>query len=312
MTIVELETRDLLPVVPVLFASDLNYLQHTTVCIASLAANNPDVRFDVLVVGTQDFGASSARLLRSFDGNDKISIRLRSFDLPSDMQFPIHFHFTIETYIRFWIGDLLAEYDRALYLDPDIIVAGSIAPLWNTDLEGCTLAAVPIPGSTRPALHGMPEGSLYFNAGVLLFDLKAWRAHDYRAICLKYLNENPEKAIDSDQDILNICLAGDWLPLPFRWNVISAFYFPWHDLQLPPAQVETVRREAQIIHFNGGTKPWSYMSEHPRKADYWKYLRLTGWRDMHPQDYTPLNAVKKILVRPVMKFLRQMVKSKGV
>ena len=155
----------------------------------------------------------------------------------------------------------------------------------------------------------MPAGSLFFNAGVLLFDLDAWRAHDYRGVCLRYLSEHPEKALDSDQDILNLCLIGDWVPMPFKWNVISAFYFPWHDLQLSAAEIGEVHRQAQIIHFNGGTKPWSYNSAHPRRADYWKYLRLTAWRNTRPSDYTMMNVVKKTIGRALPKPLKQAIRA---
>jgi lipopolysaccharide biosynthesis glycosyltransferase len=281
--------------VPVLFACDLNYLQHAVACIASLLANNREMHFDVLLVGTQDLAPSAARIHRSFAAEPRITLRIEKFAIPEGFSYPRHHRFTVETYIRFWIGELFPNAHRALYLDPDIIVTAGITELWNTDLKGRTLAAVPIPGSTRPALHGFPPGSLYFNAGVMLMDLDQWRAHGYRDACLKYLAEHPEAAIDADQDILNICLRTDWVPLPFYWNVISPFYFLSHDLQLSPAEIEQVRREARIIHFNGDSKPWSYFSRHPRRAEYWKYLRLTDWQDFRPADYTPANVVRKAL-----------------
>ena len=211
--------------------------------------------------------------------------------------------------MRFSIGDFFHEYDRALYLDPDIIVTGSISELWNTDLAGRAVAAVPIPGSTRPELIGMAVESLYFNAGVMLFDLNAWRQRQYRDVCLRCLKANPEKAIDADQDILNLCLTNDWLPLPFRWNVITAFYLPWFDLRLLPEEVEEIRREAKIIHFNGTAKPWNYFSEHPRRSEYWKYLHLTEWSDTRPSDYTLFNVCKKTLVGALPKPLKHALRS---
>lgn len=297
--------------IPVLFASDRNYIQHAAACIASLVENNPGFSFDILVVGTQDFGPLKDRLSQSFAGNERVNIRFQIFDFPNHIHFPLPYHLTQETYVRFWIGDLFKDYERALYLDPDTIVSGSIAELWRTDLQGRAIGAVPIPGSIRPQQHGMPAGSLFFNAGVMLFDLTAWRARSYGDKCLDFLRDHPEKALDGDQDILNLCLQKDWLPLPFRWNVIGPFYRLSHDLKLSMAQVEEIRRDASIIHYNGGAKPWSYMSEHPRKADYWKYLRLTGWRDVKPDDYTMANVLRKSLAplipRPVKRAIKAMV-----
>jgi lipopolysaccharide biosynthesis glycosyltransferase len=55
-----------------------------------------------------------------------------------------------------------------------------------------------------------------------------------------------------------------------------------------------VRREARIIHFNGNSKPWSYFCDHPRKAEYNKYLRMTEWRDFVPPDRTFINRLRKL------------------
>lgn len=300
---------DPLPLIPVLYACDANYLPHASACIASLIENNPEFRFRILVVGTRSFGAAQEIFERSFAGKERADISLQQFVLPADTHFPLPYHLTAETYIRMWIADLFEGMDRALYLDPDMIVCGSIAPLWHTDLRGRAVAAVPIPASTRPAFHGMPAGSLFFSAGALLFDLEAWRGRNYRDICLQYLRDHPEKALDGDQDILNLCLMNDWLPLPYRWNVISPFYSPSPNLGLSQAEIDEVRREARIIHFNGASKPWSYFSDHPRRDEYWKYLRRTGWRDMRPADYTFFNVIRRNFGRRLPKPVKQLMRS---
>jgi lipopolysaccharide biosynthesis glycosyltransferase len=297
--------------VSVLSATDLNYLQHAVACMASLLANNPAMRFEVLLVGTQDLTPAMPRIERSFQAEPRLRLRVEKFTLPEGFSYPPHHRFTVETYIRLWVDELLPETHRALYLDPDIIVTADIGELWNWDLKGHTLAAVPIPGSTRPAVHGFPPGSQYFNAGVMLIDLDSWRAHGYRDQCLKYLSEHPEAAIDADQDILNICLRTDWVSLPYYWNMISPFYFLSHDLKMTAAELDQARREARVIHFNGDSKPWSYFSRHPRRAEYWKYLRMTDWRDFRPADYTPANVVRKAASRvipgPVKRALKSLV-----
>ena len=161
--------------------------------------------FDILIVSAQKM-VSSDRIRRSFENNNRVRIRFAEFQLPSGLLFPLKSRFTLETYIRFWIGDFFREHERALYLDPDIIVTGSIAELWNTDLSGRAVGAVPIPGSTRPALIGMAPDAPYFNAGVMLFDLNAWRRRQYRDLCLRCLKENSRK---SDR-----CRPGHSEPLP--------------------------------------------------------------------------------------------------
>ena len=278
--------------ISVLLAFDANYARHGAACMASLLRHSK-ARFDFVIVSSGDPAPFADRIRRSFAGNDRVAIDIRRFEVPAGTHFPLPGRLTLETYMRFWIGDLLADRSRALYLDPDTIVTVPIDPLWNTELGGCVLGAVPIPGSTRPATHGMPPGSPFFNAGVLLFDLDAWRGRNYRDRCLDYLRQHPERALDGDQDILNLVTAGDWLALPYEWNVISPFYRPSHDLLLPASVVRDVVRDAKIIHFNGSNKPWSYLDEHPRKADYLVNLADTDWRDWRPADRTVLNILRK-------------------
>jgi lipopolysaccharide biosynthesis glycosyltransferase len=278
--------------VAVLMAFDANYAQHAAACMASLVRHSP-ARFDFVIASSVDPSGFAGRIRRCFAGNDRVTIEFKHFQVPADTHFPLPYTLTLETYMRFWADELLPGRRLALYLDPDIIVTGPIDDLWRTDLRGNVLAAVPIPNSSRPKTHGMPAGSLFFNAGVLLLDLEAWRSRGYRDRCLEYLRQHPERALDGDQDILNLCTMGDWLPLDYEWNVISPFYRSWHDLGLAESVVLRVRKNARIIHYNGAYKPWTYLDDHPRKADYLQNLALTDWRDWRPTDRTMLNRVRK-------------------
>lgn len=290
--------------IPVLLSCDLNYLQHAAACIASLATNNPNLQFDIIIAGSQDFNSAQQKINLTIASFRNIKCEVVKFDLLDKLTLPLRIHYSVETYTRLWIADFFAGYDRALFLDPDLIVTSAIDELWNADLANRTVAAVPIPGSTRPAQLGMAPGSSYFQSGVLVFDLQRWRQRRYTERCLEILTESPEKAIDADQDILNLCLEGDWTALPYYWNVISPFFFHMHDLGLPESEIAATRRNARIIHFNGMSKPWSYMSRHPRRAEYWKYLRLTEWRDYTPFDRSALNWAKKTVGRFIPEAVR--------
>ena len=261
-------------------------------CMSSLLRHS-ECDFDFTIVSDADPAPFADRIRRSFAGNSRASIEIKRFAIPESMHFPLPGKLTLETYMRFWIADLLPWRKRALYLDADTIATAPIEPLWHTDLQGKVLGAVEIPGSTRPATHGMPPGSPFFNAGVLLLDLEAWRERDYCRRCLDYLRANPDCALDGDQDVLNLVTMGDWLQLPFEWNVINPFYRPGHHLGLSKAAVASVCQNARIVHFNGRNKPWNYLDEHPRKADYLMNLAQTEWRDWRPADRTTFNIVRK-------------------
>jgi lipopolysaccharide biosynthesis glycosyltransferase len=110
-----------------------------------------------------------------------------------------------------------------------------------------------------------------------------------------YIAAHPANLVDPDQDVLNACFFDRRSHLPYIWNVISPFYFEYHPLGLTPGEVERIRSDARIIHFNGASKPWSYMSKHPRRDDYLEYLSMTEWRNFTPPDRTLPNVAKKQL-----------------
>jgi lipopolysaccharide biosynthesis glycosyltransferase len=73
--------------------------------------------------------------------------------------------------------------------------------------------------------------------------------------------------------------------------------------------VAQVRAQARIIHFNGASKPWSYFCRHPRRGDYYRYLRLTPWHDFRPPDRTVANRLRRfvsaILPERIKRLLRR-------
>lgn len=51
-------------------------------------------------------------------------------------------HVSRHTYYRYAIAELFPQLDKALYLDADLVVRGSLAELWNTNLGGFLCAGV--------------------------------------------------------------------------------------------------------------------------------------------------------------------------
>lgn len=297
------------PVISILFGFSANYAQHAAACIASIIRNTTSP-LEIVTTTVGDPEAFAAKLRASFAHETRVQLDVRQFTPPeSDTGFPLPYYITGEAYIRFWVPDLFPTRTRVLYMDPDTIAVGSLEPLWATDLQGKTVGAVEIPGSTRPRDHGMKPGSLYFNSGILLIDLDRWRSQNYTRRLLDFLRDHPESAYDADQDILNLVLAEDWLPLDYTWNAINPFFRPSHDLGLSQQEIERVTSQARIIHYNGISKPWVYMDNHPRQRDYFENLARTEWRDWRPADQTFLNTWIKRAMPFVPDWARKTAKS---
>ncbi len=295
--------------VQVLLCINTRYAQHAAVCLVSLLENNPALSFDVVVVSTDVLGNEETKLRRTVARYARCNLTVRHFDASAGVVLPIRVHYTIDTYSRLWVASFFPpETAKVLYLDSDMVVVGRIDELWHTDLGDNILGAVTIPGSDRCAIYGVPEAYGYFNAGVMLINLERWRSEDVLTPLLTYIGENAAIIFDADQDALNACLYDRRLPLPYVWNAISPFFLDYHALGIPAAELRRVRDDARIIHFNGVSKPWSYMSRHPRRAEYWKYLRLTEWRDYRPRDKNAINWAKKYCSPMVPDSLRSYLK----
>lgn len=297
-------------VIPTLFCINAAYAQHAAVCIVSLLENNRTSFFDIVVVSTEPLGAGEEKLARTVARYDNARLNIMHLGASSGMTLPVRaLHYTIDTYTRLWVANFFSpEVERVLYLDSDMVVVGSVAELWNVDLGEAVLAAVTIPGSTRCAAYDIPERYGYFQSGVLVINLKRWRRDGIFDLLQDYIAHNAAKIVDADQDVLNACLYDKRHPLDFVWNVIAPFYFKYHPLGISNAELRAVRRDARIIHYNGPSKPWSYQSNHPRRADYWKYLKLTEWRDYTPPDKSFVNWGKRtvgpLVPEAVRAFLR--------
>ncbi len=299
-----------------LLCTNVLFQQHAAVCLTSLLANNPELFFDIVIVAQPTETLDEEKLSRSLMQFANQTLRFIKFSIPSNLSLPLIAHYTIDTYTRLWVNEFFPNnVGRVLYLDADIVVVGSIAPLWFADLGGALLGAVNIPGSDQGVrLLGLRQEDGYFNAGVLLIDLERWRATRAEEVVLNYIRNNPER-IMYDQDALNACFYACTKRLDYKWNVIRPFYWEPIVLPLERREIEAIRRDARIIHFNGGSKPWSYFCDHPRRGEYNRYLLMTDWRDYVAPDRTPLNmlrrAISAVIPNPVKTSVKAIIGRRG-
>ena len=80
----------------------------------------------------------------------------------------------------------------------------------------------PYLGSAQPVPNyrelGLVPEAAYFNAGVLLIDVAAWRDAELSRRSLACLAQYRQHVYWWDQYALNVVLAGRWGPLDERWN----------------------------------------------------------------------------------------------
>lgn len=274
-----------------IFATDDNYWMHTYVAIHSLICNNSSSEIEIYVLCESVNAEFQKNIgeLKLINENASVKFIVLNEALEKIENFKVCHHITKATYYRFFIEKLFPnDVDKLVYLDSDIIVNSSLSELCNVDLQHHLLAAVPQVNTEENITRlGLPPGSKYFNAGVLVINLKKWREHNVSHKLMQYSEENQDIIEWGDQDCLNAVASGQWLELPKEFNFYHGFINNNFD--------EHRHIKPSIIHYSGRNKPWRYRGTHPYKKLYWDYLRQTPYRSYVPSDLTPLNIIKSVV-----------------
>ncbi len=183
------------------------------------------------------------------------------------------------TYARFLFQDMFPDLGKVIYLDVDTLVLGDLAELYKTPLEGKCVAAA-VGRSTDRADHpwgilnykelGIPPETPYFNAGVMVMDLEAWREEKLAQKCMEYAANHSDLCIFWDQTVMNTLLAGNFVSLEGKWN--QQFNGP-----------DKFYSKEGILHFCGPDKPWNHGNLLPEDLkdlffDELDRTALKGWR----------------------------------
>jgi lipopolysaccharide biosynthesis glycosyltransferase len=278
---------------------DGEFAQHLAAMLLSLADTNPQHSFSIFILwnGT----AAEKEKLSQVVASTPFAVFFVeiNYDSLAGLML-IGTTFTKMTYARLLISDLLPrEIDRILYLDGDILVRGDIGELWTTDLGGKTLGAVAdLPRYPFNHTLGLPPEAPYFNAGVLLIDLRRWRELKIGERALTFAREHQDRLRWQDQCALNFVLHDDWVALDRAWNFQSLDIGRFVSGYMRFGATDWRRlATARVVHFNGPSKPWHYLNEHPLKSEYLRYRSRTPWPLRRFEDRHPRSIVGKFVLR---------------
>lgn len=266
---------------------DHNYVRYCAVTLASLFENNRSEDITVHIIA-RDLSDDDRKVLNELAQQYGNTICYYTPDEKMLEGFTIRKfskRISMATYYRCILSSLLPEsVDKVLYLDCDIVILGSIAPLWNIPLDGKGVAAVEDIGcheAQRYDILKYPMEYSYFNAGVLLINLDYWRKHDVAHACIEYFHAYPERILFNDQDLLNSILYKDKVLIDPCWNVQDGFYRNADNTKIWKEKYAQALLHPVVLHYTN-RKPWDYDSQHPLREEYFKYLDLTPWKGQRP------------------------------
>jgi lipopolysaccharide biosynthesis glycosyltransferase len=272
----------------IVFTIDERFIQHFTVTLVSLLENNKDIDFDIFVIHDIDNQVKLNEVAAFVKQIYNLELNLMKVSNSTFDNYRVSLHYSKAVYFRLLITEILPEQvNKALFLDADVVVAGSIKELADHEFadDEYLLAVDDVEVDShllRLNAMGFPVKK-YFNAGVLLINVKAWRNNKFSDKFIELANAYMDRLEWWDQDILNMFFYKDWQIMDSKFNALHLR----ERLTVTPA----------IIHYAGTSKPWLYAHQHPYKSLYWKYIKLTPFKNAVYPDYNLKEVLRKYYIK---------------
>lgn len=264
--------------VPIFFTINDAYAPLLGVALKSMIDNaSKDYEYKIHVIH-EDVSEENQARLKAFE-NEQFQIEFYSMKQSLEMitdreenQLRCDY-FTLTIYFRLFIPEMFPQYDKAIYIDSDIVVPGDISEMYEIDLGDNYIGACPDHSVANvPPIAKYMENAIgidkfkYINSGVLLMNLKQLREKKFSENFLRLLTTYHFDCIAPDQDYLNAMCYGNIHYLDECWDV------------MPNKMVKEPFKNPKLIHYNLFDKPWCY--EGILYEDYfWNYAKETVFYD---------------------------------
>lgn len=274
------------------------FVPYLSVTLASVIEHaGPDNFYDIIILSGDIQPENKKGLEKLIAGKENFSIRyLNPAPLLDGYDLYMKGHFSIETYYRLVLPELLPDYEKILYLDSDVVVETDLAQLYKEDIDGYLLAAAR-DADTAGLYNGFePEKKKYtdqilrlkhpydyFQAGVILFNLDAFRRKYKTEKILEFAAKRNWQLLD--QDVLNKICEGRVKYIDMSWNVMVDYgrIRISQIIRLAPQWLHKMymqaRKNPKIIHYAGPEKPWIF-PEMDMGQEFWKYARKTPYYEI--------------------------------
>lgn len=238
---------------------DRTYLAPLTVMLGSYIETNRETNTDLYIAHSSLEDSDFAFIEETVKGS-KVHVHNVKITEHWFSEVPVLERLPEESFYRLLAFRFLPQdMERCLYLDPDLIVRSSLQSMYYMELGDHYIAA-------SGHLHGghnelnkkrlaLKNQDRYINSGVMLMNLAEIRKHFSLEDILERLEDNIQRLIMGDQDMVNILFGEKTIILPeeiYNLDERTYQYFKKHN----GWTMETVAAETAIVHYNGKYKPW--------------------------------------------------------
>ena len=257
------------------FTVDDNYIPFLAVTLQSIKENSSkDYIYDIKILHSNSITKKNMDIIKHDYENDNFEIEFVNIEkniYKISEKLHTRDYYSKSTYFRLFIPDLYPELDKALYLDSDITLKNDVAKLYNIDLEGNLVGAIPDSAVSNVKEFqeyvekriGVSRFDQYFNAGILLMDLKQLREINFEEKFISLLSTITFD-VAQDQDYLNTICKNHVKIIDSSWNVM-------------PFENNTIKKEdINLIHYNLSMKPWHF-DNIMYEEYFWQYAKSTSF-----------------------------------
>jgi len=263
--------------IPLCLTFDASFAMSAGTCITSILENkHKKTQLDVFLLHSsvpQSMLSSIVDLEKHYSGCNINPIDMGNLyhELPGNQRWKA------AAFYRFAIPNLLKDYDKAIYLDTDILCFGDLAEYYAQDINNYYLGGVRSAFNFNIALGIRPRFGREFishviNSGSLLLNLTNMRRDRITEQLVQttleerdselYYFDTPggRSSYFGDQCIFNLVCQGNIKYLPLKFNTflqqdgnIRKYVLPY---LFSPEEIETAYSKPYLVHFLTPQKPW--------------------------------------------------------
>ena len=261
--------------IPIFFAVDDGYIPFLAVTIQSIIDNSSEnYLYNLRILYTNISKENMSKINKLAKNNINIEfVNLNYYiDRIKDKLYTRDYY-SKSTYFRLFLPNLYPQYDKILYLDSDLVLLDDVAKLYNINIKNAlvgatteeTVSLTPEFRDYAERIIGVSYYKNYFNAGVLLMNLKELREFGFQEKFL-YLLEKNIYSVAQDQDYLNRMCKG-------RVKYINPM---WNKSPIPRKNINV--NKIKLIHYTLARKPW-YNDAVIYSEYFWNYAKKTEFYD---------------------------------
>ena len=257
-------------VIPIFFAVDDGYIPFLAVTLQSIVEKSKEEYYYVVKILYTNISEENKEKINKYK-RENIEIEFVNLNYYIEKvkdKLYTRDYFSMTTYFRLFISNLYPQYNKAIYLDSDIVLLTDVAELYMQDIGDNLVGAVAddiiqqneVFQEYVEKVVGVASYKTYFNAGMLIMNLDELRKTDFQGKFL-YLLETVKYSVVQDQDYLNRICKGRVKLLDKSWNV------------MPNATKDINEADIKLIHYNYQYKPWHY-DNIPYAKYFWDLLMI--------------------------------------